>query len=199
LDDVFLPATLSAPPMTDEEFAAFCAEHPDLFFEMTAQGELLVMPPAETLTGIRNSEVDTQLRIWARVDGRGVAADSSTGFHLPNGARRSPDAAWIAKARIRLLSPHKLDRYWPLAPDFVIELKSRTDRLRTLREKMHEWIGNGAGLGWLLIPESRTVEIYRPGQAEPEVLVNPASVTGEGPVAGFVLDLTLVWDPLDGF
>src|SRR5215468_69131 len=94
LEDAFLPATLSAPPMTDEEFAEFCAEHPDLFFEMTAEGEIIVMPPTYSLTGARNAEISGQLRNWAKSDGRGMYTDSSSGFVLPNGARRSPDAAW---------------------------------------------------------------------------------------------------------
>jgi Uma2 family endonuclease len=99
IDDAFLPATLASYPMTDEEFAAFCAEHPDLSFEMTAEGEIIVMPPTTPLTGDRNSEIDCQLRIWAKKDGRGRTYDSSTGFVLPNGARRSPGASWILKSR----------------------------------------------------------------------------------------------------
>src|SRR5580698_6287147 len=105
IDDAFLPATLTAHPMTDEEFAAFCAEHPDLFFEMTAEGELIVMPPTYSYTGARNNWISSQLGIWSRSDGRGIATDSSTGFVLPNGARRSPDAAWTLKSRIAQLDP----------------------------------------------------------------------------------------------
>src|SRR5450432_1654744 len=98
IDGAFLPATLTAPPMTDEEFAAFCAEHPDLFFEMTAEGDLVVMPPTRSLTGARNCQISGQLLIWALKDGRGIATDSSTGFVLANGARRSPDCAWTLKS-----------------------------------------------------------------------------------------------------
>jgi Uma2 family endonuclease len=194
LEDAFLPATLTAPPMTDEEFAAFCAEHPDLFFEMTAEGELIVMPPTRTLTGARNAEISAQLRNWARHDGRGIATDSSTGFVLPNGARRSPDVAWTPKTEIEKLSPQSREGFWHLCPAFVIELRLQSDRLRTLRAKMQEYVDNGAKLGWLIDPESRGFEIYRPGR-EPERLENAGSVKGEGPVEGFVLDLRTVWDP----
>lgn len=196
IDEAFLPAIFTAQPMTDEQFAEFCSEHPDLFFEMSAEGELIVMPPNYTLTAYRHRAILTQLDAWARRDGRGGVADAAGGFVLPNGARRSPDAAWTLMSRVRALDPRMLERYWHLCPDFVIEVRSQTDRWRTLREKMREWIDNGAQLAWLIDPESRTVEIYRP-QRETEVLTDPGSVNGEGPVAGFVLDLVPVWDPLN--
>jgi Uma2 family endonuclease len=181
--------------MTDEAFAQLCADHPDLMFELSANGELFIMPPTFTWTGIRNNEISRQLSNWAREDKRGAASDSSTGWLLPNGARRSPDAAWIFKHRIKELDPAAFSRYWPICPDFVIELRSQSDRVHMLREKMGEWLANGAQLGWLIDPEARTVEIYRPG-VEVETRTGAASVTGEGPVEGFVLDLALVWDPL---
>ena len=195
LEDAFLPATLTAPPMTDEEFAQFCAEHPDLFFEMTAEGELLVMPPTFTLTGAQNLEILGQLRNWTRLDARGIASDSSSGFVLPNGARRSPDAAWTPKTEILKLSPESRNGFWHLCPEFVIELRSKSDRLRVVREKMREYVANGAQLGWLVDPAARTVEIYRPSR-EPELQENAESVAGEGSVEGFVLVLRTVWDPL---
>jgi len=195
IEDAFLPATLTAHPMTDEEFAGFCADHPDLFFEMTAEGEIIVMPPTYSLTGARNAGISGQLYAWAERDGRGIACDSSTGFKLPNGARRSPDAAWILKSRIAQLDPANREKYWRLCPDFVIELKSSTDRPRLLREKMREYLANGAQLGWLIDPEQRSVAIYRPeGQVETRTGLD--SIAGEGPVAGFVLDLSFVWNPL---
>jgi Uma2 family endonuclease len=195
IDDAFLPATLTAPPMTDEEFAAFCAEHPDLFFEMTAEGELIVMPPTYSCTGLQNSEIDTQLRTWAKKDGRGLAPDSSTGFVLPDGARRSPDASWTLKSRVAQLDPASRSGYWHLCPDFVIELRSSSDRPRKLRDKMQEYLANGAQLGWLIDPDRRSVAIYRPG-AEVETRTDIDSIAGEGPVTGFVLDLRFVWNPL---
>jgi Uma2 family endonuclease len=195
IDDAFLPATLTAPPMTDEQFAGFCAEHPDLFFEMTAEGEILVMPPNYTLTSIRNQEIIGQLSRWADRDRRGIVADSSGGFVLPNGARRSPDASWTAKSQIQGMTEKSLQGYWHLCPVFVIELRSHWDRLRVLREKMREWIANGARLAWLIDPESRAVEVYRPNR-EPELLAGAESVAAGDPAEGFVLDLRAVWDPL---
>jgi Uma2 family endonuclease len=195
IDDAFLPATLTAPPMTDEEFAAFCAEHPDLFFEMTAEGELIVMPPTYSDTGAENFEISGQLRTWARIDGRGIGCDSSTGFVLPNGARRSPDSSWTLKSRRAQLDPASRSGFWHLCPDFVIELRSSSDRHRKLKDKMQEYLANGAQLGWLIDPDHRSVAIYRPG-AEVEMRTDIDSIAGEGPVAGFVLDLRLVWNPL---
>ena len=195
IDDAFLPATLTAHPMTDDEFALFCGEHPDLSFEMTAEGEIVVMPPTYSLTGIRNQEIGAQLRNWARTDGRGLASDSSTGFVLPNGARRSPDAAWTQKARIEQLDPASRERYWHLCPDFVIELKSASDRLPALRNKMQEYLANGAKLGWLIDPETRSIAIFR-ADREMETLTGVESIAGEGPVAGFVLELGAIWNPL---
>lgn len=194
IDEAFLPAVLTVGPMTDEEFAKLCEEHADLNLEVTAEGELVVMPQTFTLTGARNQELGAQLHNWARRDKRGVAFDSSTGWVLPNGARRSPDAAWVFKSRVRELDPATLHRFWRLCPDFVIELRSQSDRIGTLRSKMKEWIANGAQLGWLVDPESRAVEIYRAGR-EAEVLTDPVEVRGEGPVEGFVLELAPVWDP----
>ena len=173
--------------MTDEQFAEFCSEHPDLFVEMTADRELLVMPPNDSITGLRNSEVDTQLRNWARQDGKGFANDSSTGYVLPCGARRSPDASWTLKSRVRQLSPESREGYWHLCPDFVIELTSPTDRLKAVQAKMREWVENGAELGWLIDADRRTVHIYRSGQ-EPEETVAINSLGADGPVHGFRLD-----------
>ena len=197
INEAFLPATLTAHPMTDEEFAEFCAEHPDLFFEMTSEGELIVMPPTYTLTGARNLKILSQLDTWAERDARGTVTGSSDGFVLPNGARRSPDAAWTSKKKIDQLSQKSFETFWHLCPDFVIELRSTTDRSKTLRQKMLEWIENGAQLGWLIDPETKTVEVYRPGQ-EPELLTGVDRVKGEAPVEGFVLELAPVWDPVKG-
>lgn len=195
IEETWLPATLTVPPMTDEQFAKFCAEHPDLFFEMTDAGELIVMPPNYTLTGIRNGEIGRQLTNWARIEASGICSDASTGFVLPNDARRSPDAAWTAKARIRQLATEQMDRFWHLCPDFLIELQSHTDRLPVLRAKMREWISNGARLAWLIDAERRTVEVFRENR-EPDVIAGSTVIDGEGPVAGFTLDLLPVWDPL---
>ena len=196
IDEAFLPAILTAQPMTDRQFAEFCSEHPELFFETTATGELIVMPPNFSLTSIRNGEITGQLRQWAAQDRRGVVGESSGGFLLPNGARRSPDASWIANDQIGKLSRESLEGYWHLCPAFVIELRSQSDRLPVLRAKMQEYIANGAQLGWLIDPDSRSVEVYRPDR-EPELKADIESVEGEGPVDGFVLDLRTVWNPLN--
>jgi Uma2 family endonuclease len=181
--------------MTDSQFVELCGEHDDLRFEMTADGQLIVCAPNHSSDGARNSEVDWQLRGWAKRDGRGVVGDSSTGYVLPNGARRSPDASWTLRSRVAQLSPESRATYWRLCPDFVIELKSQSDRLPAPRQKMEEYLANGASLGWILDPETRSVEIYRPGRAV-EIFIAPDSVQGEGLVEGFVLNLAEVWDPL---
>lgn len=195
ISEEYLPAILSAQPMSDEEFAELCAEHPDLFFEMSNEGELLVMPPNYSITGMRHSELLNQLKNWAQRDGRGAVTDAASGFVLPSGARRSPDAAWTLKSRIQQLEAKMLERYWHLCPDFVIEVRSHTDRLRTLREKMGEWIANGAQLAWMIDPDTRSVEIYRP-KSPVERLENPSTIAGVDPVQGFTLNLLPVWDPL---
>jgi Uma2 family endonuclease len=197
INDANLPATLTAQPMSDEEFSAFCAEYPDLNFEMTAEGELIVMAPTHSDTGYSNVQVTTQLNTWALKEGRGYVCDSSTGFVLPNGARRSPDASWTLKSRVQQLGARKRKSFWHLCPDFVIEIKSDSDRLTRLQEKMAEYIAQGAQLGWLVNPEKKTVEIHRPdGTIEKRHGID--QLEGEGPVAGFVLDLIDVWNPFAG-
>jgi Uma2 family endonuclease len=195
IDDTFLPATITAAPMTDEEFAAFCAEHPDLFFEMTAEGEIIVMAPTYTTNGASCSRIATRLGVWAEQDRRGISCGSSAGYVLPNGARRSPDASWTLKSRVKALDRQSQDGFWHLCPDFVIELQSATDRSRALEKKMEEYTANGAQLGWLIDPKKRSVAIYRPDRSV-ETLEGIDSIAGEGPVAGFVLDLSFIWNPL---
>jgi len=194
IDDANLPAILTAHPMTDEEFTAFCDEHPDLNFEMSAEGELIVMAPTHSDTGARNLEIAGELRNWAKKHRRGYGCDSSTGFVLPNGARRSPDASWTLKNRVDQLGARKRKAFWHLCPDFVIEVRSDSDRLKTIRKKMVEYVEQGAQLGWLIDPENKTVEIYRP-DAKTEIREGINKLEGEGPLAGFVLDLKYVWDP----
>ena len=190
IDEVWLPATLTAGPMTDERFAQFCADNPDFFIEMTADGELVIRPPVFSLTRIRNQKIGAQLENWAERDGAGIASEATTGFVLPNGARRSPDAAWTLNTRL----PENLEGYWHLSPDFVIELRSDSDRLPTLRAKMREWIDNGTKLAWLIDPDRHAVEVYRPGQ-EAEVLEGVDRITGETPVTGLI-DLRRIWNPI---
>lgn len=195
INDANLPATLTAQPMTDEEFSAFCAEHPDLNFEMTAEGEIIVMPPTYSDAGAGNSCVVARLFDWSIKDLRGVVCDSSTGFVLPNGARRSPDASWTLKSRVQELGAAKRKAFWHLCPDFVIEVKSESDRIKALRNKMRQYLEQGAQLGWLIDPATQKVEIYR-ADGDVTTLAGVDKIEGEGPVAGFVLDMTYVWDPL---
>ncbi len=195
IEEMYLPATLTAPPMTDEQFMEFCSAYPDYFIEVTADGEILIMPPTHSLTGVRNGNIAFQLGGWARADRRGAVTDAASGFVLPNGARRSPDAAWTAKDRLRDLDPASLNGFWHLCPDFAIELRSTSDRLAKLRAKMQEYIDNGTKLGWLIDPQRRVVEIYRPG-TNPEIRANIDSIAAEAPLEGFVLDLRPIWEPL---
>lgn len=131
---------------------------------------------------------------WAREDGRGVAFDSSTGFDLPNGATFSPDAAWVLRTRLAHLTPMQKRKFLPLCPDFVVELQSPSDRLDDLKEKIQEYIDNGAQLGWLLVPDTRTAYVYRPGR-EPEHVPGASRLSGDPELPGFVLDLNEIWNP----
>ena len=173
--------------LTDEQFSKLCQANPDIKLERTAKGELILMPPTGWGTGNRNGRLTQRLFNWADMDGTGVAFDSSTGFKLPNRADRSPDAAWIRQERINALNPDP-DKFLPLAPDFVVELMSATDRLETTQAKMQEYRDNGVRLGWLIDPKTQSVEIYRQGQ-EVEVLRMPSTLSGEDVLPGFILNL----------
>ena len=174
--------------LTDEQFFQLCQHNRDYQFERTASGELIIMPPTGSETSKRNMDLSYQLRAWSRQNNLGVAFDSSGGFRLPNGADRSPDASWVKKERWDALTPEQKDSFAPLCPDFVVELRSRTDSLKKLQEKMQEYIDNGAKLGWLIDRKNRRVEIYRPGQ-DVEIIENPATLSGEDVLPGFVLNL----------
>jgi Uma2 family endonuclease len=183
-------------PMTDEEFWEFCSCLPDnLRAEREPNGDIIIMPPAGGESSGRNSELIAQLAVWARRDGRGRAFDSDTNFVLPSGAARGPDTAWIHKTRLASLTREQKRRFIPLCPDFVVELKSPSDRLPRLKAKMEDWIENGAQLGWLVDPDTRTVYIYRQG-SKPEERREAESIAGEGPVEGFVLYLGAIWEPV---
>ena len=179
-------------PMSDEEFFEFCGKHPDLRMERTAEGDILIMPPAGDESSFQNLEVASELHRWAKRDGRGRAFDSSAGFVLPDGACLSPDACWILNSRLKSFTKEEKRRFLTVCPDFVVEVLSPTDRLSQVKAKMRQWIDNGARLGWLLDPDHRTVYIYRPNH-EPERLVNPDHIVGEPPVAGFDLHLFEIW------
>jgi len=174
--------------LTDEQFFKLCQANRDLRFERTATGELIIMPPTGGETGNRNARITQQLMNWTDSDGTGIAFDSSTCFKLPNGADRSPDAAWIKLERWNALTEDEKERFPPICPDFVIELLSPSDSLKVAQEKMKEYIDNGVSLGFLINRKSRQVEIYRQGK-DVEVLESPATVSGEDVLNGFVLNL----------
>jgi Uma2 family endonuclease len=186
--------SLRTRELTREQYRALCHANPDLRIERLATGEVIIIPPAHSRTGHQNLQITSQLNSWAIKDGRGVAFDSSAGFDLPNGANRAPDAAWVLKSRILTLSEEERAEFLPLCPDFVLELRSRSDRLRDLQEKMQEYIENGARLAWLIDPIAGQALINRPG-AVVEELKEPAVLIGDPELPGFRLDLTGVWKP----
>ncbi|MEH2231258.1 MAG: Uma2 family endonuclease [Nostoc sp.] len=183
------PSTLKLKiDLTDEQFFQMCQKNRDYRFERTASGELLIMPPTGSDTGNRNFDMVVELGIWNKQTKLGKGFDSSTGFTLPNGAERSPDASWVKIERWNALTPEQQEKFAPICPDFVVELRSRTDSLKELQEKMQEYIENGTQLGWLIDRKNKRVEIYRPDK-DVEILDNPASLSGENVLPGFVLDL----------
>lgn len=179
--------------LTEEQFALLCQENRDVRFELTAQQELVIMPPAGSETGWRNGRLTYRLIAWSDVDSTGLAFDSSTGFTLPNGAIRSPDVSWVQRARWDALTQEQREKFAPLCPDFVVELRSRTDRLADLQEKMQEYLDNGARLGWLLDPIDTRVYVYRPGQSV-EMRENPDTLSGDPVLPGFVLPVRELWE-----
>ena len=179
-------------PMTDEEFLRFCAANEPMRVEREANGEIVVMSPAGFGTGRINSRITRCLDEWAEADGRGAVTDSNAGYALPDGSVRAPDAAWISMRRLESLSEEQKTGFPPVCPDFIIELRSPSDKLPDLQEKMKQWIANGVEVGWLIDPKEKSVTIYRPGE-QPEVLAQPTSVQGTGPIAGFELVLARIW------
>jgi Uma2 family endonuclease len=183
---------LQAIPLTDEQFFQLCINNRDLRFERNANGDLIIMPPTGGETENRNAGITAQLWVWNEKNKLGIVFDSSTGFKLPNNADRSPDAAWIPLEKWNVLTPQQKEKFLPLCPDFVIELRSPSDSLKNLQEKMQEYIENGTRLGWLIDRTSKKVEIYRQGQAV-EILDSPMTLSGEEILPDFVLDLQLIW------
>jgi len=177
--------------LSDEQFWQLCENNRDWNFERTASGELIIMAPTGGETGNRNIELSYQVQGWSRQNNLGKAFDSSTGFKLPNGANRSPDASWIRMERWESLTQEQRQKFLPLCPDFVVELCSPSDSLTQTQKKMGEYIANGTLLGWLIYPETQRVEIYRPGR-DVEVLDNPTKLSGENILPGFTLDLSTI-------
>ena len=183
---------LDSIKLTDEQFFQLCQDNRDLRFERNANGNLIIMSPAGGKTGNRNGRLNQQLFNWTDADGTGIAFDSSTGFKLPNGADRSPDAAWVRLERWDTLTDEQQERFVPLCPDFVVELLSPSDSLTVAQDKMQEYLENGILLGWLINRKTRRVEIYRQWE-EVEVQENPTTLSGEEVLPGFILNLEPIW------
>jgi Uma2 family endonuclease len=180
--------------LTDDQLFELCQINQELWIERTAEGDLVIMPPEGWETSSRSANLVTLLTQWAWQDSTGVTSGSSGGFILPNGAMRAPDAAWVLRSRLAPLTAEQKQKFLRLCPDFVVELRSPSDRLNTAQAKMQEYIDNGARLGWLIDPGSRVVYVYRPNQTV-ERLENPAAISGDPVLPGFVLDLQRIWEP----
>jgi len=181
-----------ATPLNDDELFEFCGANRDLRIERTAEGELIIMSPTGAATGNRNFKLTAAFGAWVEKDGTGVGFDSSTGFILPNGAERAPDVAWVARSRWDSLTPAQREKFAPLCPDFVVEIRSPSDSIDELHAKLAEYIANGASLGWLVDPYARCVFVYRPG-ATMQTLIEPTEIRGEPLLPGFVLDANVLW------
>lgn len=185
--------TLHALKITDDQFEQVVLANPEWNFEQTAEGELIIVPPTGGTSGRRNSSLTHQLEAWVEANLKlGESFDSNTLFVLPNGAKRSPDASWVKRSRWESLTRKQQDGYVPLCPDFVVELRSPTDDLKSLQAKMLEYIENGVELGWLINPQDLIVEIYRPRQ-QVKLVQSPLTLSGEGVLPGFVLKLERIW------
>jgi Uma2 family endonuclease len=178
--------------LTDEQFFELCRVNSELRIERTAEGEMSIMSPTGGETSRRNAQLISQLVSWANQDRTGICFDSSGGFRLPTGAVRSPDAAWVNSERWENLSEQQREKFIPLCPDFIVELRSATDGLQELQAKMEEYVAGGVRLGWLIDPQERRVYVYGAG-GRAEVLDNPESVTGDPLLKGFVLQLSEIW------
>lgn len=193
IDPETLPRTLALdPPVTDAEFEEMCRESGAIIrFERTKEGIVRMNPPTGGFTGNGNKEITRQLGNWEVAQGRGRAFDSNTAFRLPDGSILSPDASYLSEERLRTLPKGGLRGFPRVCPDFVIELVSESDPLQTVKEKMNDWIANGAQLAWLIDPYQRQVLVFRPSRAAE--VVTGDRIAGEGPVNGLVLDLARVW------
>jgi Uma2 family endonuclease len=187
-----LPSTLKLT-ISHEQFVQLAWVNQNLQLERTATGELIVMPPTGSDTGNKNADILGQLWLWNRQTQLGQIFDSSSGFHLPNGADRSPDVSWIGQDRWDTLTPEEKSGFAPLCPDFVLELRSKHDSLESLQQKMQEYQENGAKLGWLIDRSRKKVEIYRPKKSV-EVQNSPNSLSGKDILPGFTLDLSEIWN-----
>jgi Uma2 family endonuclease len=182
-----------SPTVSDDAYYNFCMANPDLRIERTPEGEIIVVPPAGGESDYSSLDAGSQLKGWSRVDGRGRAFGSSVAFLLPSGAAYSPDAAWVSKSRLSKLTRAQRRKFLPVVPEFVIEVMSPSDRLKAAKEKMLAWLAEGVELAWLIDGDHETVYIYRTGSQQPEQRTGITMLAGEGPVAGFELDLQDIW------
>ena len=178
--------------ISDEHFERICRKNPDFQIEQTAAGELIIMPPTLPDTGWRNSDLNTDVNVWNRKSKSGIVFDSSTYFTLPNGARRSPNVTWIKREKWEQFTEEQRKKVSRIVPDFVIELRSSSDSLKTLQNKMEEYIENGVSLGWLIDPKNKKVYVYR-ANGETKILDNPKTVSGEDVLNGFELNVREIW------
>ena len=188
-----IDVTALANPITDRQFEQLCAQNQDTKFEMTSKGELIVMSPTGSESGRQNGDLFGQIWYWNRQSKLGVVFDSSTGFTLPNGAKRSPDVSWIEISRWNELTKKQQRGFAPIAPDFTLELLSPNDRLQDTQKKMQEYIKCGVKLGWLIYPDETRVEIYRLGK-DVEVLDSPSTLSGEDLMPGLVVELDEIFE-----
>jgi Uma2 family endonuclease len=179
--------------LSDQELLLFCAANEPLRIEHTAQGDLVVMTPAGGKTGNKEGYLFRELDLWVEREGKGIAFNSNTGFLLPDGSMRVPDAAWLSDEKWRALTGKQQDGFVPACPEFVVELRSPSDRASQVEERMEFWIDKGALSGWLIDPQRQMAMIYRPA-VEPETLLKPEFLEGEGPVAGFRLKMQRFWE-----
>lgn len=179
--------------LSDKQFWRLCADNPDLNFELSARGELIIVPPTLPDTGWKNSDLNYEVVKWARENKTGIVFDSSTIFTFPNGAKRSPDVSWLKREKWDKLNRTERAKISKLVPDFVIELRSATDSLKDLQAKMLEYIENGVELGWLIDPQKKQVHVYR-AQGEAEILNNPETLSGEDVLKEFELNVRQIWE-----
>ncbi|MBC7910244.1 MAG: Uma2 family endonuclease [Pyrinomonadaceae bacterium] len=178
--------------LSEEQFELLCRDNRDLRIELTAKGELVIMPPTGMKTGWRNGKLTQRFGNWAEEDGTGICFDSSTLFRLPNGAKRSPDVSWIKRERVEALTEKEQESFAAICPDFVLELRSPSDAVSFVQQKMQEYMVNGAQLGWMIDPFTKRVYIYRPNQSV-EILEDPETVMGDPVLPGFVLHVREIW------
>jgi Uma2 family endonuclease len=183
----WLAVDISSLKLTDDQLVRLFSDNAEYQFELSAKGELIIMPPAHNKTEMRNTKFIQRLANWAEQDGSGVAFGNNTLFTLPNGAKRGPDAAWVSNTRWNRLTEDEKESFSNLAPEFVVELRSKSDRLRRLKEKMDEYMANGVRLAWLLDPIANCATIYRADEPPVEI-EHPAILNGDPVLPGFHFD-----------